>query len=362
MWSIYAPLIHCTAASCYAAPPLIPSLTLPLRTSLAWRATFRPLSRVATTFPDYRTIMSLPIIDFSSPNRLATAKMLTEAMETVGFVYLDNVPGFNKEVEEKLHKAANWFFSLPLDEKLRLSPKNWNPDAEGVYRGYVPISEADNHLREQYEMGEILPGDDPDRNSGNPIYEPTPLPHEENLPFRELMYAHYYAMVNAGMEFLRLLAIGMELDEHEFDERFRPKSVSTLRIMHYPTYQPKSESTLTCEEHIDTVFVTLLASFNYSGLEILRDDGTWMSVAPRPGSLAVNIGDLLSRLTKGRFKATYHRVQDIGQDRYSMPFFFEPRSNAKFEFSDGSIITYGPWMIQRLRRHKYQFAHLPDFP
>ena len=41
--------------------------------------------------------MSLPIIDFSSPNRLATAKVLTEAMETVGFVYLDNVPGFNKE-------------------------------------------------------------------------------------------------------------------------------------------------------------------------------------------------------------------------------------------------------------------------
>ena len=70
-------------------------------------------------------------------------------------------------------------------------------------------------------------------------------------------------MANAGMEFLRLLAIGMELDEHEFDERFRPKSVSTLRIMHYPTYQPKSASTLsdTCEEQIDT----------------------------RPGSLAVNI-------------------------------------------------------------------------
>ena len=52
--------------------------------------------------------------------------------------------------------------------------------------------------------------------------------------------------------------------------------------MHYPTYQPTHESTFTCEEHIDTVFV------------ILRDDGTWMCVAPRPGSLIVNIGDLLS--------------------------------------------------------------------
>ena len=39
------------------------------------------------------------IIDFSSSARLATAKELTKAMETVGFVYLDNVPGFNKKVE-----------------------------------------------------------------------------------------------------------------------------------------------------------------------------------------------------------------------------------------------------------------------
>ena len=109
-----------------------------------------------------QSMESLPIIDFSSPDRLATGKELTKAMETVGFVYLDNVPGFNKEVEENLHKAASWFFSLSLDEKLRVSPKKWNPDAKGVYRGYVPINEAEGHLREQYEMGEILPVDDPD--------------------------------------------------------------------------------------------------------------------------------------------------------------------------------------------------------
>ena len=141
-----------------------------------------------------------------------------KAMETVGFVYLDNVPGFNKEVEENLHKAASWFFSLSLDEKLRVSPKKWNPDAKGVYRGYVPINEAEDHLREQYEMGEILPVDDSDRNSGSCLYEPTPLPREGSLPFRELMYTYYYAMINAGLEFLRLTALGLGLDEHIFEE------------------------------------------------------------------------------------------------------------------------------------------------
>ena len=27
-----------------------------------------------------------------------------------------------------------------MDEKLRVSPKKWNPDAKGVYRGYVRVS------------------------------------------------------------------------------------------------------------------------------------------------------------------------------------------------------------------------------
>lgn len=129
------------------------------------------------------TMASLPVIDFSNPHRQATAAQLTKAMETVGFVYLDNVPGYNKEVEGKLHKAAEWFFSKPLEEKLTVSSKKWNKNSSGVYRGYVPINLDEGHLREQYEMGEILPEDDPDRNSGNPLYEPTTWPRKTTLVY-----------------------------------------------------------------------------------------------------------------------------------------------------------------------------------
>lgn len=308
----------------------------------------------------------LPVIDLSKVDRRANAQLLAEAMRTVGFVYLDNVPGYDKEVEAALHKATEWFFSLPLDKKVRLSPKKWNKDAKCLYRGYVPINVAEGHLREQYEMGEVLPEDDPYLNSGNPLYEATawPLKEPEGIQFRDLMMTHYHTMTNAGMEFLRLTAMGLGMDEHLFDDRFLPKPVSSLRIMHYPSYMNSeassiTDTTFTCEEHIDTVFVTLLVTFSYPGLEILRD-GTWVRVAPRPGSLVVNVGDLMSKVTKGKFKATYHRVRDTGIDRFSIPFFFEPRSDAKFEFPDSSVVTYGPWMVNRLRRHKYQFAHLPD--
>ena len=307
----------------------------------------------------------IPVIDLSDSDRQGNGRKLAKAMETIGFVYLDNIPGYDEDTERGLLKAAEWFFSLPLEDKIRVSPKNWNKDALGVYRGYVPIDTEKGHLREQYETGETLPEDDPDVVSGNPLYEPTPWPNEEgaSLPFRRTMATHHEAMLKAGMDFLRLLAIGWGLHENIFDDRFLPKSISSLRIMHYPTYGDTDTPTFTCEEHIDTVFVTLLATFSYDGLEIQREDGTWMSVAPRPGSMIVNIGDLLSRVSGGKFKATCHRVRDIKRDRFSVPFFFEPRFDAVFEFPlERASITYGPWSIKRLRRHKYQFAHLPDYP
>jgi len=104
-----------------------------------------PTNNLISLFDDFEVLLgldameSLPVIDFSNPDRHELAKELTKAMEVVGFVYLDNVPGYNREVEEKLYKAASWFFSLPLDEKLRVSPRRWNKDAAGVYRGYVPM-------------------------------------------------------------------------------------------------------------------------------------------------------------------------------------------------------------------------------
>ena len=305
---------------------------------------------------------SLPIIDFSNHDRQDTAMKLAEAMETVGYVYLDNVEGYNKEVEAELLQAAKWFYSMPLEEKLRYSPKKWNKDAKGVYRGYIPLppDTTEHRLVERFIMGEILPDDDPERRSGNPLYEPTPMPFSE-FTFCEVMKSHYSCMLNAGMEFLKLTAIGLGLDENIFNNKFIPKSVSTLQLMHYPTYVKKEgESLLTCGEHQDKLFVTFLTTFG-PGLEYQREDGLWVGIEPRPGSLIANIGIILSQLTDGRFKAVRHRVRDIQKDRYSIPFVLEARSDAKFDIpnSTGSI-TYGPWLVKQLRKSTYAFRHLPD--
>ena len=132
-------------------------------------------------------------------------------------------------------------------------------------------------------MGEVLPEDNPDRISGNPLYEPTPWPNEDcpDLPYRQLMISHYYAMINAGIEFLQLTALGLRLDEHVFVNHFVPKSQICVDSANYSTYKAKGvapeqgsgqDFTFTCEEHTDTGFLTLLITFTYPELEILRED------------------------------------------------------------------------------------------
>jgi isopenicillin N synthase-like dioxygenase len=51
----------------------------------------------------------------------------------------------------------------------------------------------------------------------------------------------------------------------------------------------------------------------------------WMDVDPLPGSLVVNLGDLMQRWTNGRFKSTVHRVlpPEPGQRRQCIGFFLE---------------------------------------
>ena len=73
--------------------------------------------------------------------------------------------------------------------------------------------------------------------------------------------------------------------------------------------------------------MTLLSTLGYPGLQVLVND-EFKSVRPVKHAFVINIGDMLSRITNYILKATLHRVIDIGDDRYSSPFFFEPHYGA----------------------------------
>jgi isopenicillin N synthase-like dioxygenase len=53
-------------------------------------------------------------------------------------------------------------------------------------------------------------------------------------------------------------------------------------------------------------------------------------VAPEEGVFIVNIGDMLDKLTEGRYRSTPHRVLNAsGRQRLSFPFFVDPSWTAE---------------------------------
>ena len=88
--------------------------------------------------------------------------------------------------------------------------------------------------------------------------------------------------------------------------------------------------------HEDINTITLLLGAEEAGLELLSRDGRWLPVSPPEGALAVNIGDMLQRLTAGRLRSTTHRVVNPAGERarharYSMPFFLHFRPDFVIE-------------------------------
>jgi polar amino acid transport system ATP-binding protein len=54
-----------------------------------------------------------------------------------------------------------------------------------------------------------------------------------------------------------------------------------------------------------------------------------MPAPPVPDSFVCNIGDMLERLTAGRYVSALHRVRNVSkQDRISMPLFLDPNFDA----------------------------------
>ena len=91
----------------------------------------------------------LAAIDINSPDKEATIAQLMEQMSKVGFMLIDNVPGF---AEDELLKAVKAFHNIPLEMKMKLALKFFNNETKNVYRGYFPLMDNTPIHKEFYNM------------------------------------------------------------------------------------------------------------------------------------------------------------------------------------------------------------------
>ena len=151
------------------------------------------------------------------------------------------------------------------------------------YRGYFGVNKVGSSYKEAFEMGRDLPAGDPELLSGYPITEnsiwPQPDDGEDATPyeeFRTFMNDYHEVLVKTCTEFLRLICLGLGLNETFFESLYSPRTVSTLRFINYPVHDfdlPKDAfdsdgKLVSTARHTDTSIVTLLCTFDYEGLQV----------------------------------------------------------------------------------------------
>jgi isopenicillin N synthase-like dioxygenase len=167
-----------------------------------------------------------------------------------------------------------------------------------------------------------------------------------------------------------------------FDAAFAGNASPHLKIARYPGRE-QQEGTQGVGAHKDLGVLTLLYIEDGKGGLQVEKDGEWIDAPPVPGTLVVNIGELLEIATNGYLKATLHRVQSpaAGDERISVPFFFGPALDAEIPTIDlpaelaaeAAGVTRDPanplhavfgvnWLKSRVRSHPNVVeAHYPHW-
>jgi isopenicillin N synthase-like dioxygenase len=274
---------------------------------------------------------ALPVIDIASANRSDAdfghvAADLDRACAEFGFFYVTG-HGIDPGLAVALEQLAQRFFALPVEEKLEIAMTRGGR----AWRGYFPLG------------GELTSGR-PDRKEG--IYFGTELGPDDlrvkaDLPlhgmnlyptlpeFRELLLTYLERVTALGQRLLAAIAHGLGLPRGYFIERYTRDPTVLFRIFNYPPAHTPED--LGVGAHTDYGLLTLLRQDEVGGLEVWHRDG-WLSAPPVPDSFVCNVGDMLERLTAGRYVSALHRVRNAtSQNRISMPLFLDPGFAAMLE-------------------------------
>ncbi len=73
--------------------------------------------------------------------------------------------------------------------------------------------------------------------------------------------------------------------------------------------------------HEDVDLFTILPAQEVEGLQVLnRENGKWIRLNPEPGSIILNTGDYMQRVTNDRLPSTTHRVsKPLKKDLFEKP-------------------------------------------
>ena len=282
-------------------------------------------------------ISSLIQNDFASEKSIKIIKEIEKACLNIGFFQIVG-HGINRKKIKNICDVGNKFLKSSKKNKIKLASKKWNKKNNNIYRGYFP---NDVNGKEGLDIGDLKVTKKYANSVKNQYIEYLNLNKSIDKKSIKILAEYFDQIFFLGEILFKSIIKLYNKDINNSKKAFsRRKTLSTLRFNYYPKQTKPVEISkqdgvaLGCETHVDSGIFTLLYQDKKGGLQVQnRKNKKWHDVPFNKKALVVNTGRALEFLSKGKFKATNHRVLWNKTKRMSIPFFFEPSYDFKINKS-----------------------------
>ncbi len=229
------------------------------------------------------------------------ARELGSALSDIGFAVLEG-HGIDPAIYERAELAVEELFTAnSLADKMRFRAQRHG----SINQGYFPI-EHTSDIHPDLVEGWVFC-----RRAFDLTGEPSQLANHWPDPaaeqtFREVCIAQERLILPIMQSILAYLGC----DPHLYDERL-DRTNFAMRLNYYPpvTAEDGARGAGRLLGHEDVDLFTLLPAPRVEGLQVLnRRNFKWIRLNPPPGTIILNTGDYMQRITNDVLPSTTHRV------------------------------------------------------
>ena len=250
------------------------------------------------------TLDFAPFLHGGDRDKARFAEAFGTALREIGFAVLTG-HGVDPALYDEIHEAVtDLFTATPIEEKMRFRAERFG----SVAQGYFPLEEtSDIHpdlvegwvwCRRAFDIAQERDG---------PFRAESFWPRADfEARFRRLVDAHEPLFLPIAQSMLQ----GLGVDPHIYDRRLTRTNFG-LRANYYPPMSEEQDRSGAGRllGHEDVDLFTILPATRMEGLQVWNHcSGKWVRLDAPPGSIIINTGDYMQRISNDILPSTTHRV------------------------------------------------------
>jgi len=255
---------------------------------------------------DYRiaTLDFEPFLKGGAGDQARFAEDFANALSEIGFAVLTG-HGVDVALYDEMHEAVTELFeTTTVEERMRFRATRYG----SVNQGYFPIEEtSDIHpdlvegwvwCRRAFDIPQVR----------NVVFSPEDFwpKAEQERRYRRLVEAHEPLFKPLAQAMLQ----GIGTDAHAYDAKLTQTNFG-LRANYYPPMSREQDASGAGRllGHEDVDLFTILPASKVDGLQVWNHrSGKWVRMRAPYGSIIINTGDYMQRITNDLLPSTTHRV------------------------------------------------------